>query len=58
VGKHSLDLIVERTVVIELKATQALAPIYGALSSDRIYERRTVPAEFSSTSVPWLFNGK
>ena len=56
VGKHSLDLIVERTVVIELKATQALAPIYGAQL--RSYLRATVPAEFSSTSVPWLFNGK
>src|SRR6188508_2584272 len=56
VGKHSLDLIVERTVVIELKATHALAPIYGAQL--RSYLRATVPAEFSSTSAPWLFSGK
>ena len=30
VGKHTLDLIVERSVVVELKANQGLAPIHAA----------------------------
>jgi GxxExxY protein len=30
VGRHSLDLIVERSVVIELKANHGVAPIHAA----------------------------
>jgi GxxExxY protein len=56
VGKHSLDLIVERTVVIELKATHALAPIYSAQL--RSYLRATdcscgILLNFGTLALQW-----
>jgi GxxExxY protein len=56
VGKHCLDLIVERTVVVELKANHGLAPIHAAQL--RSYLQATdcscgIPLNFGTPALQW-----
>jgi GxxExxY protein len=56
VGKHTLDLIVDRTAIVELKASQTLASVHSAQL--RSYLQATdyplgVLVNFGSTTLQW-----
>jgi GxxExxY protein len=56
VGKHNLDLIVERTAIVELKANHGLVPIHAAQL--RSYLQATdcavgILVNFGTSSLQW-----